>query len=354
MKNRPSGKYCVLIPAYNPDQKLIDLIDSLDYASIESVVVVNDGSHAGCRALFDMVGERPRVTVLEHCVNLGKGAALRSGLNFLYLNMLEADRVVTADADGQHLSRDIAQVGNVSATDSGGALVLGVRSFGRGVPLRSMLGNIITRQLTRLFAGLKVTDTQTGLRSIPKAFIPGLMRIRSNGYEFELDMLLKTKKVGLPIIEIGIQTVYIDGNRSSHFNPLLDSLRIYFTLLRYGLSSIATACIDFFVFLVVLHIDGNLLFAQFVARTVAGSFQFACNRNLVFRATGSVPLAAAKYILLVYAMGLVSHGLIVLISQNLPVPLVAAKVLAEVLLFPCTFAIQRAFVFTQEETWKNK
>lgn len=351
------SRYCILIPAYNPDERLVELVAVLDDTAIEHIVIVNDGSHTRCKSVFDRVSALPKATVLEHCTNLGKGAALKLGLNFLYCNMHESTSVVTADADGQHLAEDIARIGEKSVA-SQNSLVLGTRFSsreGRGVPLRSALGNIITKLAVRLFAGIKVADTQTGLRSIPKTFIPRLLAIKSNGYEFELDMLLETKVAGLPVDQIPISTIYLENNRSSHFNPIVDSLLIGFTFLRYGISSIATASIDFLVFILLFPFFGNILFAQYTARTVAGIFNFVINRNFVFRASGSVFLAAIKYCTLVYVMAIISHGVIILLSQNslYPIPVTAAKAVAECLLFPCTFALQREFIFSMERKWQN-
>ncbi len=346
--NSGLDKYCILIPAYNPDEHLVELVATLDDMAVEHIVIVNDGSHTWCRGIFDRVSALPRVTVLEHCTNLGKGAALKLGLNFLYFSMRESTYVVTADADGQHLAEDIARIGEKSAAIQD-SLVLGTRFWGKEeVPFRSALGNTITRLVMQFLMGIKVADTQTGLRAIPKTFIPRFVAIKSNGYEFELDMLLATKTEDWPICEVPIQTIYLEANQLSHFNPVVDSLRIYFTLLRYGISSIATTAMDLLFFILVFQYFDSLLFAQYAARTLSGTFNFFVNKNLVFRASGSAPLAAAKYVALVYVMAIIAHGAIILLSESLSIPVTIAKVVAELLLFPCTYALQREIVFSRK------
>jgi hypothetical protein len=154
--------------------------------------------------------------------------------------------VITADADGQHTPKDIGRL--IAAMEqTPDALILGARQFDKDVPFRSMLGNKTTRVLMRILLGLKITDTQTGLRAIPREFIPDLLEIPYNRYEFELEMLLVAQQLRMKISEITIETVYLDGNSSSHFNPLLDSAKIYFVLFRYIAASIITAIFDYII-----------------------------------------------------------------------------------------------------------
>ncbi len=114
----------------------------------------------------------------HHYVNLGKGAALKTGMHYLSNHFKDLSGVVHADADGQHLVIDILRVAEELRAHSA-ALVLGSRDFPKGVPLRSRLGNIITRYVIRLLLGLKIRDTQTGLRGIPVELFPQILKIRT-------------------------------------------------------------------------------------------------------------------------------------------------------------------------------
>lgn len=229
----PANLPVVLIPAYKPADALVQLVTALGALPLSAVVVVDDGSGHQFDGRFAAVSGRPRVSVLRHAVNLGKGAALKTGLNHILCEWPDVPGVVTADADGQHHPDDIRRVAEAVAARHG-ELVLGVRELGTGVPLRSRFGNGAMRLFFRIAAGHPVRDTQTGLRGIPMALVPELLRLRSSGYEFEMEMLLVSKQLPVPIREIEIRTIYLNDNASSHFHPFFDSMRIYFALLRFS------------------------------------------------------------------------------------------------------------------------
>ncbi|MFA5161741.1 MAG: hypothetical protein WC421_05805 [Elusimicrobiales bacterium] len=161
----------------------------------------------------------------DSCRQLRKGRALKTGFDYFLANFGGVPGIVTADADGQHRPEDILRIANAMGKNPG-CLVLGTRAFSGYVPLRSLLGNIISRFLFGL-AGVKVSDTQTGLRGIPADEIPGLLRLGGERYEFETAMLFSLKCRGVRFVEENIATVYADNNNSSHFNPLKDSMKVY-------------------------------------------------------------------------------------------------------------------------------
>lgn len=228
----------VIIPAYQPGPELEPLVKALLSDGQTNVILVDDGSSPGRAAVFSALRGLPRVHLLKHPVNLGKGQALKTAFAY-FLNKFpaEAPGVVTADADGQHLAGDIAAVRD-SLCGNPAALCLGTRRFKGVVPARSLFGNTMTRTVFRVFSGKAINDTQTGLRGIPGTFLPELLKVRANGYAFELEMLLLAVRSGLRIIEVPIETVYLPGNTSSHFHPLLDSIRIYSVFLRFAASAL--------------------------------------------------------------------------------------------------------------------
>ncbi len=209
-------KIVALIPAYNPPEHLVALVRSLAASEFQHIIVVNDGSLAASESIFQELEGIGNVTLIRHAVNLGKGAALKTGLNHALCYFGDHIGVVTIDADGQHLVEDVLKVGK-KLGENPESLVLGVRDFGKEVPVLRWLGNTITRHMFRLLIGQRLTDTQTGLRGIPKSLIPTLLKLDAAGYEFELDMLLACKYGGRSIVEQGIRTVYIDRNISSHW-----------------------------------------------------------------------------------------------------------------------------------------
>lgn len=226
----------IIIPAYQPDEKLLQLLDQLVRQGQERIIVVNDGSHPDCDHIFTRAGKYDGVEIIHHRSNRGKGAALRSGFRFVLGKLSSCRSVITADADGQHRAEDIAKVQAV-CMDKPEHLVLGVRQFTGYVPLRSRLGNALTRRLYNLLFKQRLSDTQTGLRGIPVDKLDMIISLKSQRYSFELEMLLSFNKIGTPVMEVPISTVYEEKNSSSHFRPLLDSIRIYATLITFWLTN---------------------------------------------------------------------------------------------------------------------
>ena len=164
-------KPVVIIPALNPDEKLITLAAGLKKLDLQ-VVIINDGSSEKYAAIFETLQSRYQCAVCTHTQNRGKGAALRTGIQYAAANYPECSGYVTADADGQHTPWDILMVAN-STERNPGSLVLGTRDFAKkGIPLKSLLGNRITSAVFLLSTGKRCADTQTGLRGIP-GHLPG-------------------------------------------------------------------------------------------------------------------------------------------------------------------------------------
>ena len=210
----------ILIPAYDPDEKLVSLVAALRPA-FPHLVLVDDGSTRG-RDCLGLVRDRVDA-LLVHGVNRGKGAALRTGLAWIREHLPAVRVVVTADSDGQHRPADIRRVAEAALGHPDG-LVLGVREFSGKVPFRSRLGNIWTRVLFRLLTGLPVRDTQTGLRGIPRGLVDRLLAIPGDRYEYEIRMLVDARRHAAPPLQVPIETVYLEGNGSSHFRPFRDAL----------------------------------------------------------------------------------------------------------------------------------
>ena len=179
MKNR---NFTLVIPSLDPDEKLISVVDSAIEAGIRDVLLVDDGSAEGKRRIFTGLGEaHPEVILLTHGKNQGKGAALKTAFRYFLEHRGNSLGVVTADGDGQHRIEDIIACGEAMEAD-GGSVVLGCRDFAsENVPPKSRFGNKITSLVFRLFFGMKLSDTQTGLRAIPSQYIPALLEAGGPG-----------------------------------------------------------------------------------------------------------------------------------------------------------------------------
>jgi glycosyltransferase involved in cell wall biosynthesis len=223
----------LVVPAYEPPEALEWVADRRVQEAFSQIVVVDDGSSAALQKPFLGLANLPKTQVLRHATNLGKGAALKTGLRAAARTWRSgmANGVVTADADGQHAIEDVLAIAEAFIQTSG-PLILGARQLGAGVPWANQFGNRISCLALRTLLGLKLADTQTGLRAIPEALIPELLDSPLNGYDFEMEMLLLAHRRGLPIREIRIQTIYPPGHGSSHFRPIRDTIRVGLAMVR--------------------------------------------------------------------------------------------------------------------------
>lgn len=338
---------CVLIPAYRPDIRLPDLVAALLQLDFRCIVVVDDGSgpeHAVFFARCEALGAR----LLRHDTNHGKGRALKTGIAAL-IACGDADYgIVTADADGQHAPADIRKVAEALQAEPS-ALVLGVRAFAGTVPLRSRVGNGLTRFFFALVNGSAVRDTQTGLRGIPGAFCLELLDLAGERYEFEMNMLLSARPAGYAILQVPIDTIYIEGNRSSHFDVLRDSVRIYGLLFAFLGSSLLAAGVDYAVFaLVSTLLPGVLAAAVVIARVASSLVNFGVNHHLVFRQKGSPKDTMLRYYALVLVIMVAGYLIISALQAYTPLGLYVSKLFTDIGLYFVSFVVQREFVYRKK------
>lgn len=347
----------VIIPAYKPDEKLIKALTDLVETGFSDILVVDDGSGEAYSSVFAQVTALPQCTLLRHPVNRGKGAALKTAMTFFLDNRPEQVGAVTADADGQHLAKDIAAV--AAAMQESGSIVLGVRDFSDPkVPLRSKAGNKITIGVFRLFFGMKIHDTQTGLRAFPRDLLPQIVSVKGDRYEFETEMLFRMKKNRLPFGEVGISTVYIEGNQSSHFRVVRDSLRIYSLILKYLFSSVGAAVVDegaFYLFkrlfgsaAVLLGFLPTTFLAAFLARVISSLINYLINAKVVFEGKAN-RRTLIRYYILAAAQILLSAAVVFLFENLLSIssPFLSTliKIVTDTVLFFFSFRIQHIWVF---------
>ena len=223
---------CVIIlPSLNPDEKFDRVLDGLLEAGFQKILIVDDGSDAPHQKHFERAKTFPQCTVLRHPVNLGKGRALKDGFAAALARFPEAEGVITIDGDGQHLTKDIIACGNRMLEEKTN-VVLGCRNFDLpDVPARSVAGNKTTSRMFRLY-GIKLSDTQTGLRAIPRQYLQRFCGIAGERFEYETNMLLKMKHWKIGFSEQPIETVYEDENAGSHYNAVKDSWRIFKIMFR--------------------------------------------------------------------------------------------------------------------------
>ena len=337
----------VLIPARRWEPAIEPLVQALLHVGFGAVLLVDDGSPRADHGHFDALAALPRVHLLRHAVNLGKGRALKTGINHFLTALPGFAGLITADADGQHTVQDILSVARM-LHESPGRAVLGCRAFDREVPLRSRFGNAMTSVIFHFLSGRRIRDTQTGLRGFPAGLLPSLLALHGERYEYEMSVLAYLCRQGLAPMVAPIATIYLDGNRSSSFNPVLDSMRIYFVLLRFYTSALFSAGLDFVGFTLAFALTGSVLAGMVVGR-LSSLANFLLNRRFVFRSGVRMPVALGRYYLLALAVAAVSYGSILILSRNWGWNVLVAKLTVETLLSLATFSVQRTFVFPAPE-----
>ncbi|MDY5845231.1 MAG: bifunctional glycosyltransferase family 2/GtrA family protein [Coprococcus catus] len=333
--------YVALIPAYKPGDYLLDLTVKLKGKGF-SVVIVDDGSGADYADFF--LASTCFAEVLHHSENMGKGRALKTGINAISRYCTSDTVIVTVDADGQHCVEDALAICNI-AQKAPNTLVLGSRKLKENVPLRSKFGNTVTRFVYYISTGLKVHDTQTGLRAFRAELIPVLRDIPGERYEYEMNVLLRFARDKIRILEHEIETIYIDNNAQSHFDTVKDSVRIYKEILKFSASSFVGFLVDYSLYSLLLFITNNLCIANVAARIVSASVNFFLNRKFVFKSRGPLLRAALQYFLLAAGILIGNTFVLEFIVNAYGVNQMLAKIMTEVMFFILSWLIQKLIVF---------
>ena len=361
------SKISVVLPSLDPDEKLVAVIDGLLEYGFTDIILVNDGSKPEKLHYFeDAAAQHPEIHLLHHEVNRGKGAALKTAFAWFLENRPDAAGVVTVDGDNQHHPEDTKACAMRMLET--GKVVLGCRDFSLPhVPPRSRFGNKFTSGVFKVFVGMTISDTQTGLRAIPTRDVRTFLQVYGDRFEYETNMLLAMKQKDIAFDEVKIRTVYIEENKSSHFRAVRDSWRIYKLILahffKYTLSSVASAVIDEGMFLLLGwllkgSLTGLLLTGACTvgARVVSSLLNFYMNHRLVFQSEAPLGKALVRYYALaipqLIAQLLLTHGIVTLLGigdeQTLLRGLVYGLVMC--LLFVASFVIQQRWVFSNKKS----
>lgn len=345
----------IMIPALNPDHKLTNYVKQLANEDFREIVVINDGSSEKYDPIFDEIASMDKCTVLRHKVNRGKGRALKTGMDYVLKNHPDCIGIVTGDADGQHRLKDTIRVAKELIKDDS-RLVLGSRNFNSpDIPARSSFGNKVTSTVFAVMFGQKLMDTQTGLRGIPLKIVPRMLKISGERFEYEMNMLIECRKHKIEIFEIPIETVYIDENSSSHFNPIIDSVKIYLLIFRsffsFIFTSIGCTLLDLALFTVLARyiIPGDfryrILVATAIARVISATVNFIVNKNVVFHKKGHMLSSATKYFCLAVVQMFISAKSVEFFVGLLGWHETIVKAIVDTILFIFNYFIQKKFVF---------
>lgn len=343
----------LIIPTYNPDEKFINFLIDLIADGWRDIIIVDDGSRPECSHYFDKAVNQYDCQLVRHYVNLGQGRAFKSAFNY-FIGRYGGSSIigiVECDCDGQHTAEDVNRCAELLKSNQN-KFILGVRNFNdKSIPFRSRLGNKCTNIVFKLFCGMDIDDTQTGLKGISADFVYKLIETPGERFEYASSVLLEAKKQGMEILQYPIQTIYINGNESSHFRPLLDSIRIYSMLLKYMLSSLSAFIVDVLMFSIFLTVTKDMMLSRhivtstYLAKFISCAYSFTVNKRLVFENREKKLSIVMRYIVLCIVQSSVSGLLTSVLVEWLFWNEVLCKMIIDTMLFCVSYKIQNRWVF---------
>lgn len=213
-------KTCIIVPAYCEAERIGNVLEELSELPYQ-VIVVDDGSPD---QTFE-VAKGKAVIALRHKINLGKGAAMKTGCEAAL--KLGAEYLVVIDADGQHRPQDVTKF--IARLETGDEIVFGSRSFSRGMPAMMAFGNQTLSNLVRIFFKIKVTDTQNGFRAFTASAYQKI-KWQAARYDVETEMVVNAGRAQLKYSEVSIPTIYLDNYKGT---TLFDGVKILFKIIKW-------------------------------------------------------------------------------------------------------------------------
>lgn len=320
----------VIIPVLNPSKVLVRLIEELIEHEFTKMIIVNDGSSKVYNDIFDKLKQFEQVDVLTHVVNQGKGRALKTAFNYVLQYYSDYSGVVTVDADGQHKIQDVLKC--IDELDNNA--VFGCRQFQnvKDMPFRSRFGNTCTRFVLKYLCDVHVADSQTGLRVFPVSMLPFLISIQGERYEYETNALLEMSAQDMVISEVDIEAIYENNNESSHFNPIVDSLKIYSCIMKYSRASIASVVGDNLFFIIVALNSNNIWLMTFIGRLVAILLRHIIDKDMRYNKKEKLCQKKLRYIGWMLISGCIVASGILLLKSLLDGNAFIWKIIIEIIL----------------------
>ena len=353
-----NDKIPIIIYAYEPDDGLLDLLGELEKSDQKNIIVVNDGSGEEYSSLFARAKEllQPHGTVICCHGHKGKGGALKTAFSYVLKNMPDAAGVVTVGSECLPVTESILSV-EKKLLENPCSLVLGVRNFNeQGISRKSKFGNKLTSKVLQYVSGISLSDPRSGLRGIPASFLPECIAIRDNGFEFGMEMLLRTSgRTGIVEVQTGTFSCS-DKKRHTHARTFLDSVKIYRVLCRrffiFIFSSFSSSIIDLTLFTLFCFLlkqrfpETYILTSTVLARVISACYNYAMNYTKVFHSKAKVTTSGSKYALL--AVLQMSCSALMVNCGKMLLPFMqetVIKIFVDIFLFFISYKIQQKFVY---------
>ena len=339
-------KQFAVIPAYEPDARLIQVVQQAHGAGFQCLIV-NDGSDTSYDPIFEAATPWATICGYEH--NQGKGHALKYGFAWLQEHYgISGFTVTCIDADCQHSIADAVRITKAAASHPE-ALCVGSRLNGSKARIEALVGRFVSNTVFAAATGVNLKDTLSGLRAFDASFIPLLLAAEGKRYEYETNVLLTLARQGITILEYPISTTQNVSPRKRHFNNITDVVRIGLELAKFGGSSLICTAIDLALFqLIVGLFPADLAWANIAARIASASLNFSINRRRVFGVGEKMGTSLAKYALLALFILACSTMAITWVTSHWETGPLIAKMIVDGALFFVNWTIQRTFIFKKQ------
>jgi putative flippase GtrA/choline kinase len=332
----------VIIPCLNPETKLYQIIENLKLQGLKNVIIVDDGSSS--QEIFKNLEEQG-INVIHHEKNMGKGYSLKTGIKEALKIFPNLTGFIFMDGDGQHNEEDVKKISDLMIKEN--KIVLGVRDFSSNtVPLRSKIGNKFSSIFFKLTTGCTLSDTQTGLRAIPRRYTNILLNTKGNRYEYEMNFLNYLANHNISFTTTQIETIYEDKNKKSHFNTITDSYRIYEEPIKFIIVSLSSFLIDISLFKIFNNMFKIIIIANIIARLVSGLYNYNMNKYWCFKSYSHNDFL--KYLCLFFTQMFLSTTLLKFVSL-FGNTYTLYKIIIDATLFIGSYLIQKKYIFKGDE-----
>lgn len=346
------NKIVLLMPAYNPGEKMVSLIGELK-KDFQTIIVVNDGSDAKSQQYFDMI--KNQVVLLSHAKNIGKGAALKTGFKYILEKHKDAYGVVTAGVDGQNSTLDILRCCKEFIEDKS-VTVYGCRNFleDDDISEETKIDNELTSHMLRLYSGIDISDTLTKLRVFPIKILNELMMVEGDRFDYDLNVIFRLSELNITIKEVLVDALRVEPPRKFLVKRIADRIRIYLVFLKFCMSSLVCYTVDLISFSVIKHFIypftpvWYIYLSTMIARVISGSLNYSVNR-LVFKTKVDVGTAGKRFLILWFVQMCLSAFFVNAISNMSPYDPIVIKMIVDTLLFLASYQFQRKWVFKNKK-----
>lgn len=346
----------VIIPAYRPNQSLIRFVRNLNDRNVRDIVIVDDGSGETFRNIFAQLYNEYGCTIIEHAVNLGRGRALKSGFNAL-LSRRDPNMIgcVITDCYGSYSTEDVTRIIDGLEKNSN-KLIIGARILDESLMSKSSrVGNKVQRKSYHSLLGINVTDCQSVLRAIPVDYMQKLMNTSGEGYVFDTNMIIDTKKYNVGVMEIPVKTRYSQRRTHQEMRTFKDNFPIYLTFAKYIFTSVAASIVDIILFTILCKILVNIkainvasmyvAISTALARLVSATINYRLNYKLVFQTNSAQGKTFAKWVILCVIQMAMSATAVSMLHSFIGGEEVLYKIPVDFALFFFSYYFSREFVY---------